>query len=150
MTGESLAKAMYHGDTCFSTSLVRRGKTLLLVTAIGDQTKIGRIAALVRKAGEGTGHFRQVLNGMVIVILITVFLTLFVVWTVGYYRSLPMDRLLDYTLIVAITGVPVGLPTVVTTTLTVGSSYLARKRASVKRLSAIEALAGVEVLCTDK
>ena len=105
---------------------------------------------MITAAGDSPGHFRQVLNGMTQSILVLVFMTLFVVWTLGYYRSKRMIRLLEYTIIISITGVPVGLPTVVTTTLTVGSAYLAKRQAVVKNLNAIEALAGVEVLCTDK
>lgn len=51
---------------------------------------------------------------------------------------------------ITVVGVPVGLPAVVTTTMAVGASYLAKKKAIVKRLSAIESLAGVEILCSDK
>jgi H+-transporting ATPase len=46
--------------------------------------------------------------------------------------------------------VPVGLPAVVTTTMAVGAAYLAKKKAIVQKLSAIESLAGVEILCSDK
>lgn len=150
ITGESLAKTMRYGDTCCASSLVRRGKTLLIVTAIGDNTRMGRMANMVTAAREGLGHFRQVLSGMTRAILVLVFMTLAVVWILGYFRSKRIIRLLEYTIIISITGVPVGLPTVVVTTLTVGSAYLARRQAVVKNLNAIEALAGVEVLCTDK
>ncbi|KAL8825337.1 MAG: hypothetical protein Q9191_004474 [Dirinaria sp. TL-2023a] len=150
ITGESLAKTMRYGDTCCASSLVRRGKTLLIVTATGDNTRMGRMANMVTAAGEGLGHFRQVLSGMTHAILVLVFMTLAVVWIQGFFRSKKIIRLLEYTIVISITGVPVGLPTVVVTTLTVGSAYLARRQAIVKNLNAIEALAGVEVLCTDK
>lgn len=45
---------------------------------------------------------------------------------------------------------PVGLPCVTTTTLAVGAAYLAKRQAIVQKLSAIEALAGVDILCSDK
>ena len=150
MTGESLAKTKVYGDTCFGSSLVRRGTTLLIVTAIGDDTRIGRTAKLVAGANHGSGHFKKVLTGMVHVLLVIIFMTLFVVWTLGFYRSKGMIRLLEYTIVISTTGVPLGLPTVVTTTLAVGSAYLAKKQAIVKNLHAIEALAGVQILCTDK
>ncbi len=49
-----------------------------------------------------------------------------------------------------IVGVPVGLPCVTTTTMAVGAAFLARRQAIVQKLTAIESLAGVNVLCTDK
>lgn len=50
----------------------------------------------------------------------------------------------------SIIGVPVGLPCVTTTTLAVGAAYLARREAICQKLTAIEALAGCDVLCSDK
>ena len=49
-----------------------------------------------------------------------------------------------------IIGVPVGLPCVTTTTMAVGAAFLARRQAIVQKLTAIESLAGVDILCTDK
>jgi H+-transporting ATPase len=58
--------------------------------------------------------------------------------------------LLHFALILLIVGVPVGLPVVTTTTLAVGAAYLAKQKAIVQKLTAIESLAGVDVLCSDK
>ena len=79
-----------------------------------------------------------------------VIMTLIVVWIAAFYRSKGIVAILKYTLAITIIGVPVGLPAVVTTTMAVGAAYLAKKQAIVQKLSAIESLAGVEVLCTDK
>jgi H+-transporting ATPase len=57
---------------------------------------------------------------------------------------------LTISLIFLIIGVPVGLPVVTTTTLAVGAAYLARRKAIVQKLTAIESLAGVDILCSDK
>ena len=67
-----------------------------------------------------------------------------------FYRTNGIVRILRYTLGITIIGVPVGLPAVVTTTMAVGAAYLAKKQAIVQKLSAIESLAGVEILCSDK
>ena len=68
----------------------------------------------------------------------------------SFYRSDSIVLLLEFTLAITIIGVPVGLPAVVTTTMAVGAAYLAKKKAIVQKLSAIESLAGVEILCSDK
>ena len=84
----------------------------------------------------------------------------------AFYRSDSIVDLLNFTLAITIIGVPVGLPVcsppieyhtfanlfqaVVTTTMAVGAAYLAKKKAIVQKLSAIESLAGVEILCSDK
>ncbi|KAJ5167726.1 proton ATPase [Penicillium canariense] len=150
ITGESLAVDKHHNDNCFASSAVKRGSALLIATAIGDHTFVGRAAALVNLADSGTGHFTLVLNGISMVLLALVVLTLLVVWVASYYRSDPIIDILEFTLAITIVGVPVGLPAVVTTTMAVGASYLAKRNAIVQKLSAIESLAGVEILCSDK
>ena len=139
-----------HDDICFASSAVKRGEALVIVTATGDNTFVGRAAAMVNAASAGSGHFTEVLNGIGVVLLILVIMTLFVVWIASYYRSNDIVTILKFTLGITIIGVPVGLPAVVTTTMAVGAAYLAKKKAIVQKLSAIESLAGVEILCSDK
>ena len=105
---------------------------------------------MVNKASSGTGHFTEVLNGIGTTLLILVIVTLLVVWVSSFYRSNGIVDILEFTLAITIVGVPVGLPAVVTTTMAVGAAYLAKKQAIVQKLSAIESLAGVEILCSDK
>ncbi len=150
ITGESLAVDKHHGDDMFSSSTVKRGETFMIVTATGDNTFVGRAAALVNKASAGSGHFTEVLNGIGTALLVCVIVTLLVIWTACFYRTSKIVRILRYTLAITIVGVPVGLPAVVTTTMAVGAAYLAQKKAIVQKLSAIESLAGVEILCSDK
>ncbi|KAL1968726.1 hypothetical protein VTN77DRAFT_1552 [Rasamsonia byssochlamydoides] len=150
ITGESLAVDKHHGDTCYASSAVKRGEAFIVITATGDNTFVGRAAALVNAASAGSGHFTEVLNGIGTVLLVLVILTLLVVWVASFYRSNGIVTILEFTLGITIIGVPVGLPAVVTTTMAVGAAYLAKKKAIVQKLSAIESLAGVEILCSDK
>ncbi|KAK9369603.1 hypothetical protein V1509DRAFT_638735 [Lipomyces kononenkoae] len=150
ITGESLAVDKHKGDNCYASSSVKRGEAFMVITAIGDSTFVGRAAALVNKASAGTGHFTEVLNGIGTILLVLVIATLMVVWIACFYRSDPIVDILRFTLAVTVIGVPVGLPAVVTTTMAVGAAYLAEKQAIVQKLSAIESLAGVEILCSDK
>ena len=122
----------------------------MIVTSTGEQTFVGRSAALVRKAGCGEGHFTIVLRRIGTVLLCLVILTQLVVWASSFYRSNDIVKILEFTLAITIVGVPVGLPAVVTTTMAVGAMFLANKKAIVQKLSAIESLAGVEILCSDK
>jgi H+-transporting ATPase len=122
----------------------------MVVTATGDSTFVGRAASLVASASSGTGHFTEVLNGIGQILLVLVIFTLLIVWVSSFYRSNSIITILEFTLAITIVGVPVGLPAVVTTTMAVGAAYLAKKQAIVQKLSAIESLAGVEILCSDK
>lgn len=80
---------------------------------------------------------------------------IFAVWIGGFFRGTGIatpreNNLLVYALVFLIIGVPVGLPVVTTTTLAVGAAYLAKRKAIVQKLTAIESLAGVDILCSDK
>jgi H+-transporting ATPase len=150
ITGESLAVDKHMGDTCYASSGVKRGEAFMVITATGDSTFVGRAASLVASASAGTGHFTEVLNGIGTILLVLVIVTLLVVWISSFYRSNKIVTILEFTLAITIVGVPVGLPAVVTTTMAVGAAYLAKKQAIVQKLSAIESLAGVEILCSDK
>ena len=150
ITGESLAVQKRVSDTVYQSSTIKRGEGYMMVTATGDSTFVGRSAALVNAAAANAGHFTQILRGIGSALLVLVILTLFVVWVSSFYRSNPIVQILTFTLAITIIGVPVGLPVVVTTTMAVGAAFLAKKRAIVQKLSAIESLAGAEVLCSDK
>ncbi|QPG75379.1 plasma membrane H+-ATPase [Brettanomyces nanus] len=150
ITGESLAVDKRTGDPVFSSATVKRGDALMVVSATGDSTFVGRAASLVNKASGGHGHFTEVLNGIGTMLLILVIVTLLLIWVACFYRTSNIVRILRFTLAITIVGVPVGLPAVVTTTMAVGAAYLAKKKAIVQKLSAIESLAGVEILCSDK
>lgn len=150
ITGESLAVDKRKDDVCYQSSAVKRGEGFIVITATGDSTFVGRAASLVANASSGTGHFTQVINGIGTVLLVLVIFTLLIVWISSFYRSNGIVQILEFTLAITIIGVPVGLPAVVTTTMAVGAAYLAKKQAIVQKLSAIESLAGVEILCSDK
>jgi H+-transporting ATPase len=150
ITGESLAVDKHKGDQCYASSAVKRGEAFMVITATGDNTFVGRAAALVNAASAGSGHFTEVLNGIGTILLVLVILTNLIVWVAGFYRSNGIVLILEFTLAITVVGVPVGLPAVVTTTMAVGAAYLAKKKAIVQKLSAIESLAGVEILCSDK
>lgn len=95
---------------------------------------------------SGKGHFEQVMDNIGTSLLILVMAWILTAWIGGFYRHIPIaspgeQTLLTYTLVLLIIGVPVGLPVVTTTTMAVGAAYLARKKAIVQKLTAIESLA---------
>ncbi|WVQ74168.1 plasma-membrane proton-efflux P-type ATPase [Cryptococcus sp. DSM 104548] len=154
ITGESLAVDKYIGDTANYTCGVKRGKAYAVVTVSAKGSFVGKTAALVSGSNE-KGHFQIVLGGIGTTLLVMVIAFIFCVWIGGFFRGTgiasPKDNnLLVYALVFFIIGVPVGLPVVTTTTLAVGAAYLARRKAIVQKLTAIESLAGVDILCSDK
>lgn len=150
ITGESLAIDKQKGDLCFASSTVKRGQSLMLVTDTGSHSFVDRTAILVTKSPKADGHFTRILSDIGAALLGFVVFTLLVIFVFCFYRNHGMVVILRFTVAITIVGVPVGLPAVVTTTMAVGAAYLAKKDAIVKKLSAIESLARVEILCTDK
>lgn len=156
MTGESLAVDKYMTDTVYYTTGCKRGKAYCVVTHGAQASFVGRTASLVQGA-QDSGHFKAIMNSIGTTLLVLVVLWILIAWIGGFYRNLrialPAESsrtLLHYALILLIIGVPVGLPVVTTTTLAVGAAYLAKEKAIVQKLTAIESLAGVDILCSDK
>ena len=156
ITGESLAVDKYMTDTCYYTTGCKRGKAYGVITATARHSFVGKTAALVQGA-QDQGHFKAVMDSIGTTLLVLVMFWILAAWIGGFYRHLKIatpefsdNNLLHYTLILLIIGVPVGLPVVTTTTLAVGAAYLAERKAIVQKLTAIESLAGVDVLCSDK
>ncbi|GAA5900180.1 plasma-membrane proton-efflux P-type ATPase [Sporobolomyces salmoneus] len=154
ITGESLPVDKFLGDTLYYTCGVKRGKFLGIVTASARGSFVGKTASLVTGSND-EGHFKQVLNGIgnSLLVLVAVFILAMLIG--GFFRSIGIasprqNNLLVYALIFLIIGVPVGLPCVTTTTMAVGAAYLAKQKAIVQKLTAIESLAGVDILCSDK
>ncbi|KAJ5710880.1 Plasma membrane ATPase [Penicillium malachiteum] len=156
ITGESLAVDKYMADVCYYTTGCKRGKAYGIVTATARQSFVGKTAALVQGAKD-SGHFKAVMDNIGTSLLVLVMFWILAAWIGGFYRHLKIatpensdNNLLHWTLILLIIGVPVGLPVVTTTTLAVGAAYLAEQKAIVQKLTAIESLAGVDILCSDK
>ncbi|KAI0188467.1 hypothetical protein EV127DRAFT_512954 [Xylaria flabelliformis] len=154
ITGESLAVDKYMGDIIYYTTGCKRGKAYAIITTSAKYSFVGRTASLVQGAKD-QGHFKAVMNTIGTSLLVLVMFWILAAWIGGFYHHLRIaqpnvQNLLHYTLVLLIIGVPVGLPVVTTTTLAVGAAYLAKQKAIVQKLTAIESLAGVNVLCSDK
>lgn len=145
ITGESLAVDRYMGDMIFYTTGCKRGKAYAVVQTGAKTSFVGRTATMVASA-KGAGHFEIVMDNIGTSLLILVMAWILAAWIGGFFRHIPIasppqQTLLHYTLSLLIIGVPVGLPVVTTTTMAVGAAYLAKKKAIVQKLTAIESLA---------
>ncbi|KAI6092518.1 plasma membrane H+-ATPase [Hypoxylon rubiginosum] len=156
ITGESLAVEKYMTDTVYYTTGCKRGKAYGVVTSGAQASFVGKTASLVQGAKD-SGHFKAIMDSIGTTLLVLVVFWILAAWVGGFYRNLHIvfpeessNNLLTYALILLIIGVPVGLPVVTTTTLAVGAAYLAKEKAIVQKLTAIESLAGVDILCSDK
>ncbi|HZV13626.1 MAG TPA: HAD-IC family P-type ATPase, partial [Candidatus Kapabacteria bacterium] len=151
LTGESLPVDKNTGDNVFGNSIVKMGEMEAVVTATGMNTFFGKSASLVIKAGkEGKSHFQKavVRIGDQLILITAVLAVLLII--VALFRHDSMIEVTRFILVLVVASIPVALPAVLTITLAIGALNLAKKQAIVSRLSAIEELAGVDVLCSDK
>jgi len=149
LTGESLPVDKKAGDVAYSGSVAKQGEMSGIVTATGMKTYFGKTAHLVEQA-KTVSHFqRAVLRIGNFLILVTVGLVL-VIALAALFRRDPVIETIQFALILTIASIPVALPAVLSVTMAVGAEKLAAFKAIVSRLVAIEEMAGMDILCTDK
>jgi len=149
LTGESLPATRKPGEAVFSGSIVRQGEIGALVYATGAGTYFGKTAKLVQEAHTVSHFQRAVLKIGNYLIILAVALVAEIIG-VALYRGDPLLTTLQFALVLTVAAIPVAMPTVLSVTMAVGARLLAKKQAIVTRLSAIEELAGVDILCSDK
>jgi len=149
LTGESLPVTHRSGEAVFSGSIVRTGEIDALVYATGANTYFGRTAQLVQGA-QTVSHFQRAVLKIGNYLIILAVTLVAVIITVALFRGDPILTTLQFALVLTVAAIPVAMPTVLSVTMAVGARLLARKEAIVTRLAAIEELAGVDVLCSDK
>lgn len=151
MTGESLPVNKKPDEEAYANTIVKQGEMLAAVTGTGLNTYFGKTVGLVAKAEmEGRSHFkRMVIKVGNFLILLTLVMIATIVY-LGIHRGEPLAELLVFSLVLTISAIPVAMPAVLTVTMAIGAVALAKKQAIVSRLDAIEELAGMDILCSDK
>ncbi|MEO6851527.1 MAG: plasma-membrane proton-efflux P-type ATPase, partial [Mucilaginibacter sp.] len=149
LTGESLPASRKSGEAVFSGSIIRKGEANGFVYATGENTYFGKTAQLVQEANTASHFQKAVIKiGNYLIILAVVLVALII--TVAIFRGDAILNTLAFALVLMVAAIPVAMPTVLSVTMAVGARLLAKKKAIVTRLAAIEELAGVDVLCSDK
>lgn len=155
LTGESLPVDRSSGEQVYSGSVVKKGQAEAIVNGTGSNTFFGRTAKLVAST-ENVSHFQKsVLKiGDFLIVIALILIAIIVVYRlyngIVDKQGLEVVRLLKFCLVLTIASVPVALPTVLSVSMSVGAKALADKNAVVTRLAAIEELAGMNMLCSDK
>jgi H+-transporting ATPase len=149
LTGESLPVTRKTSETVYSGSIIRQGEIEALVYGTGQNTYFGKTAQLVQEAHTVSHFQRAVLKIGDFLILVAVALV-FLILAVALFRHDDMITTIQFALVLTVASIPVAMPTVLSVTMAVGARLLAVKQAIVSRLVAIEELAGIDVLCSDK
>jgi len=149
LTGESLPASRGPGDSVYSASIIRQGEIGALVYATGSSTYFGKTAELVQDTVTKS-HFQKAVLRIGTYLIYLAIAMVAIIILVSVLRGDPFLTTLQFALVLTVAAIPVAMPTVLSVTMAVGARLLARKKAIVSRLVAIEELAGVDILCTDK
>ncbi|HLF63344.1 MAG TPA: cation-transporting P-type ATPase [Saprospiraceae bacterium] len=162
LTGESLPVSKKSGEVPLDTPLPERSNMLFkgtfitigngyaVVQTTGMKTEIGKIASLVQEAHEAATPLEkklEVLSRKLIWITIGLLIAVVIAGTINQFDLL---ELIKTAIALAVAAIPEGLPIVATLALARGMIKMARYKAIVKKLSAVETLGGTDIICTDK
>jgi H+-transporting ATPase len=150
LTGESMAVTMYAGSSCKMGSTVQRGEVEAFVEHTGANTFFGKTASMLNSGSDELGNLQKLLLQIVIVLVIISLTLSFIVF--GYLLGAGNDvrHTVSFTVVLIVASIPIAIEIVCTTTLALGSKELSKHGAIVTRLAAIEDMAGMSVLCSDK
>ncbi|KAK3815630.1 MAG: H(+)-ATPase [Linnemannia elongata] len=155
LTGESFAVSKSNGEEVYSSTVVKQGQQRAIVTKTGKNTFIGKAAHLMATT-QDEGHFQKVIGkiGNFLILFTLVLVVIIIIVQFIMFKDDPIRgqvlKILNPVLILSVASIPVGLPSVMAVTMAVGARSLAAKQVIVKRLAAVEEMASLNVLCSDK
>lgn len=134
----------------FASSLVTRGKGEAIVVATGIKTETGQIARLLGRRQEEQTPLQRRLNDLGQILVVVCLAICVAVVALGLKRKGPVLELIMAGISLAVAAIPEGLPAVVTLSLAVGVQRMAKRRAVIRVLPAVETLGCASVICADK
>ncbi|MET9743265.1 HAD-IC family P-type ATPase [Streptomyces sp. NPDC006422] len=149
VTGKEVGPAD-QSDMAFMSTPVTHGSGVLLVTATGAATELGRISGMLTAARREMSPLSKELNRLTLWIVGAAALTMVVLFALGRGRDEPWDALFISAVSLAIAAVPEALPTVTQTILSMGGLDLAKRHAIVKDLPSVETLGFTSAVNSDK
>lgn len=150
LTGESIPVVKKYKDILFRGTFISRGKTYLRVTAIGNATRFGKIAkTLADIRYDSTPLQNQITHTTKILSLIAIGLAALLL-PIGALHHDNLFPLILLAVSIAVAAIPESLPGIVTISLAIGAFKMARKKAIVRKMAAIETLGSMQIVLLDK
>ncbi len=134
----------------YSGSLVSYGRAVVLVTATGMDTEMGKIAHLMESAQEKATPLQRSLDDFSKKLSIIILAVCAVVFALGVWRGMGIGGALMFAVALAVAAIPEALSSIVTIGLAIGTQKMAKENAIIKNLRAVESLGCVSVICSDK
>lgn len=135
----------------FMNSNVTSGRGVGVVTGTGMNTEVGKIAHMLNTTEEATTPLQENLNKLGKVLTILILVIAVIVFGVGMWRGEEsLINMLLTAISLAVAAIPEGLPAIVTVTLAIGTQQMARHRALIRKLQAVETLGSTDIIASDK
>ena len=137
-------------NMAYASTLVTYGTATGVVIATGDGSEIGRISQLISSAAELETPLTRKIGQFSRVLLVAILVLSALTFGIGVLRGQPMVDTLMAAIALAVGAIPEGLPAALTVTLAIGVSRMARRRAIIRNLPAVETLGSTTIICSDK
>ncbi|MEQ8853873.1 cation-transporting P-type ATPase [Gimesia sp.] len=137
-------------NLAYSTTLVTYGQGRGIVVATGEKTEVGRISTLVSTADVLETPLTRKISAFSRLLLIVILALAALTFAVGVMRGQTSFDMFMAAVALAVGAIPEGLPAAVTITLAIGVSRMARRRAIIRKLPAVETLGSTTTICSDK
>ena len=134
----------------YSGTIVQKGRALAVVTSVGTNTEFGKISKNVAEAEELASPLQSQMEKFSKWLSISIVSSVVAIFVIGLLRGNDWALMMLTSVGLAVSAIPEGLPVAVTITLSIGISQMAKHRAIVKKLAAVETLGSTNVICTDK
>lgn len=134
----------------YSGSSVVYGRGEGIVTAIGMDTELGKIATILTEGKEELTPLQKKMNEISKALSVIVVIIGLLMVVVGIVRDNPILEVFMLAVSLAVAAIPEGLPAAITIILSIGVQKMAKEKSIVRKLSSVEALGSTEVICSDK
>jgi H+-transporting ATPase len=149
LTGESLPVEKHAEGVAYAGSIIQLGEMTAVVYATAMNTYFGKTAKLVEVA-RTESHFQKAVVKIGDYLIVLAASLVVLIFMVAMFRHESLIETLQFALVLTVAAIPVALPAVLSVTMAVGAAALAKRKAIVSKLAAIEEMAGMDVLCSDK
>lgn len=162
LTGESLpvhkhaaalasTKQIYDQENMlFKGTYVHSGSGLMIVSDTGNQTQLGLINTMASEADTGKTPIEEKIDNLTKKLLIGIGIITVIVFALALYRGLEFAEAIKFTIALAVSAVPEGLPVAMTLVLLISARKMAKHKALVRKISAMETMGAITLIATDK
>ena len=137
-------------NVLFAGTVITQGRARGVVFSTGMATEMGKIAGLITKTEKAATPLKRRTLDLSKKLMLLALIASSITLIAGLWRGFDIIELLLFTLAMAVSAIPEGLPAAITVTLAVGVSRMAGRNAIIRKLNAVEALGSVTAICTDK